>query len=304
MQKVICLVALILVTLLSHAQQTELKLTLEKGKTYKQVTQSVATIVQEVGGQKMTITAGISGVMTFLVTGVSSSGYDMEVRYESLTMSMELPQGKMEFSSENESGSDIFSAILREVINKPFTLTMTTSGKITRVGDVDKLWDGAINQFSQLPQAQRDQIKAQLMNSYGENALKGNIEMVTAVYPERPVRPGEKWTVNTDLKTGMSAKLDSEYEFQKVTADHIFMKGRSKIQTDKEASVQSNGMAMTYNLSGIMITEIKANRKTGWIEEAKISQEISGDAQIQDNPQVPGGMSIPMTMTTQMTISN
>jgi len=108
MQKVICLVALILVTLLSHAQQTELKLTLEKGKTYKQVTQSVATIVQEVGGQKMTITAGISGVMTFLVTGVSSSGYDMEVRYESLTMSMELPQGKMEFSSENESGSDIF----------------------------------------------------------------------------------------------------------------------------------------------------------------------------------------------------
>src|SRR5690606_13797008 len=142
-----------------------------------------------------------------------------------------------------------------------------------------------INQFSQLPQAQRDQIKAQLMNSYGENALKGNIEMVTAVYPERPVRPGEKWTVNTDLKTGMSAKLDSEYEFQKVTADHIFMKGRSKIQTDKEASVQSNGMPMTYNLSGIMITEIKADRKTGWIEEAKISQEISGDAQIQDNPQ-------------------
>ena len=56
-------------------------------------------------------------------------------------------------------------------------------------------------------------------------------------------------------------------------------------------------------MTGTMTSEIKINRKTGWVIESKTSQTIQGTAQIKDNPQMPGGMSIPMTMNNEMTVT-
>ena len=306
MQKLFCLVAVFLSTaILCNAQRTELRLNLQKGNVYKQVTNAETTIVQDVGGQKLNITMAIEGTFSFLVTSVTDAGYDMDAKFESLSMSINTPQGSMDFSSERVDSTDVFSLILGSMINKVFKVAMTRSGEITWVGDVEKLWDGAIDQFPELSEIQRNQIKAQLLNAYGEKALKGNIEMVTAVYPDRAVRIGEKWTVNTNLESGMSAEVTSEYEFTKMTADHVFLKGASKIETsDKDAYIETNGMPMRYNLKGKMTSEIRADRKTGWIEEARINQEIAGDTQIKDNPQIPGGMTIPMTMTSKISITN
>ena len=305
MRKLTCLAILLWSALLCTAQQSVLRLNLEKGKSYKQITDSKTTIVQDLGGQKMTMEIAVTGTLSFLVKSVTDSGYHMDARFETLTMSMKTFQGAMNFSSENDDSSDIFSSILREMKDKPFTVTMAGSGEITQVGDVGKLWEAAINQFSQLSEMQKDQIKAQMLNSYGDKALKGNIEMVTALFPTHAVRVGDKWTVDTNLESGMSAKVTSEYELVKMTSEHIFLKGVSRIETaDKDAYIESNGMPMKYNLKGNMSSEIRVDRQTGWINEAKINQEISGDAQIKDNPQVPGGMTIPMTMTSVIVITD
>ena len=72
---------------------------------------------------------------------------------------------------------------------------------------------------------------------------------------------------------------------------------------DKDAYIQSNGMPLKYDMSGTMSSEIKINRKNGWVIESKINQIIKGTAQIKDNPQMPGGMTIPMTLSNEMTIT-
>jgi hypothetical protein len=56
-------------------------------------------------------------------------------------------------------------------------------------------------------------------------------------------------------------------------------------------------------MSGKMTSEIKINRKSGWVIESKINQTIKGTTQIKDNPKMPGGMTIPMTMINEMTIT-
>ena len=63
-------------------------------------------------------------------------------------------------------------------------------------------------------------------------------------------------------------------------------------------------MPMKYDMSGSMSSEIKVDKETGWIIEATITQEITGDAYIKENPQIPEGMKIPMTMINEMTIRN
>jgi len=288
-----------------QSQNADLSLKLEKGNEYKQTIVSKATVVQEVTGQKISMVMTISGAMSFLVKDIAENGYNMEIKYEKLSMSMQMPQGSLEFTSEKNDPNDIFSTILGAMINRPFEITMSKLGKVTEIKNVEDLWEGAINQFEQLPEMQREQIKAQIMKAYGADALRGNIEMVTAIYPDNKVNYGDKWTVNTTLESGMSANMSTEYEFAELTSDYALIKGNSIIETaDKDAYIESNGMPMKYDLKGSMGSEIKVDKNTGWILEAKIKQEIKGDVYIRENPQMPNGMKIPMTMINEMVVKN
>lgn len=288
-----------------QSQSTDLCLKLEKGKEYKQITSSKATVIQQFNGQEINMTMTITGTMTFLVKDITESNYNIDTKFERLGMSMEMPQGTIEFSSENNDANDIFSTVLGAMTNKTFEVKMNKTGKITEVNNVEALWETAINQFEQLTEMQKEQLKAQIMKAYGGEAVKGNIEMVTAIYPDKPVNKGDKWTINTKLESGMSAEMTTDYEFTDLTSDYALINGNSTIKTaDKDAYIESNGMPMKYDLTGSMISEIKVDKNTGWIVEAKIKQEIKGDAYIKENPQVPNGMKVPITMINEMVIHN
>lgn len=305
MKTIFTLILTVFVLTSFQTQNSDLSLKLEKGKEYKQITNSKATIIQEVNGQKMNMVMTIKGTMTFLVKDITENGYNMDAKFEELSMSMQMPQGLMEFSSEKNDANDIFSTILGAMKDKAFGITMSKTGKITDVKNVEALWSTAINTFDQLPEMQKEQIKAQIMKAYGAEALKGNIEMVTAIYPDSPANRGDKWTINTKLESGMSANMTTDYEFAELTSEYALIKGKSTIVTaDKDAYIESNGMPMKYDLTGSMDSEIKVDKNTGWIIEATINQKIEGDAYIKENPQLPNGMKIPMTMINDVVITN
>lgn len=305
MKTIFTLILTVFVLTSYQTQNSDLSLKLEKGKEYKQITNSKTTIIQEVNGQKMNMVMTIKGTMTFLVKDITENGYNMDAKFEELSMSMQMPQGLMEFSSEKNDANDIFSTILGAMKDKAFGITMSKTGKITDVKNVEALWSTAINTFDQLPEMQKEQIKAQIMKAYGAEALKGNIEMVTAIYPDSPANRGDKWTINTKLESGMSANMTTDYEFAELTSEYALIKGKSTIVTaDKDAYIESNGMPMKYDLTGSMDSEIKVDKNTGWIIEATINQKIEGDTYIKENPQLPNGMKIPMTMINDMVITN
>lgn len=305
MKTIFTLILTVFVLTSYQTQNSDLSLKLEKGKEYKQITNSKTTIIQEVNGQKMNMVMTIKGTMTFLVKDITENGYNMDAKFEELSMSMQMPQGLMEFSSEKNDANDIFSTILGAMKDKAFGITMSKTGKITDVKNVEALWSTAINTFDQLSEMQKEQIKAQIMKAYGGEALKGNIEMVTAIYPDSPVNRGDKWTINTKLESGMSANMTTDYEFAELTSEYALIKGKSTIVTaDKDAYIESNGMPMKYDLTGSMDSEIKVDKNTGWIIEATINQKIEGDTYIKENPQLPNGMKIPMTMINDMVITN
>ena len=178
MRKIYTLVLMTFILSFSYAQKSELALNLEQGKKYNQYSDSKATVIQDINGQNMTMVVELKGTMSYLVKTVNVNDFDMEVRYEHLSMSMQLPQGTMEFSSEKNDDQDIFSMILGEMKNIPFEVKMSKNGKIKDVKNIESLFESAFKKFPQLTEAQLGQLKVQLMNAYGEKAFKGNIEAI------------------------------------------------------------------------------------------------------------------------------
>lgn len=304
MKKILNLVLALILLTSCQAQKQKLELNLTKGETYSQNLVSNSSISQNFNGQQMIINMTIIGKTTMKVIDIQDLVYSMEVKYESLSMKMSLPNGVMEFSSEKNDENDIFSTLLGEMKGKIFLIKMTKTGKINEVKNIESLFLNMFNKFPQLSDAQKQQIQGQLMQAYGEKAFKGNFEMITSIFPDSPVSTGDKWTMKTKLESGMSGNLETTFELKEVNDLYFLISGDSKIETaDKDAYIQSNGMPLRYDLTGTMISNLKINRKSGWIMDAKISQSIKGNAYVKDNPQMPGGMTIPMTISNDMTIT-
>jgi len=281
-----------------YAQKAKLHLNLEEGVSYKQLTQSKANIDQDVYGMKMNIEIIMDASMSFLVKAVSKEAYDMEISYDWMKMNMKLPQTTMEFSSEKDDESDLFSLILAEMKDMPLNLKMDKRGRIMEIEDVESRWDSIVNAFDQFPKDQREQVKSQLRNSYGGKAISGSIETYTAIFPDKAVKKGAQWNSVTNLESGMPFTLSSTFTYEGNEDGLAIITSQGKLESvDTDEFIETNGMMMKYNLSGTMNSTIKVDKKSGWIQEASTEQIVKGSSIIQANEQIPQDMTIPMTIT-------
>ncbi|SDD60316.1 hypothetical protein SAMN05216464_10236 [Mucilaginibacter pineti] len=294
------LLMLLTATLACQAQKFKPALHLTKGNTYDMITSTSSAIQQTMNGQVNNINIAINGTTSFKVLNADDSLYYMEVNYKSLGMKMQMAGSNANFDSNKSDSTDIMSSILKGLVNKPFTAIITKSGKIKSVENAEKMISSVLDGFPQIQGAQKEQVKTQFLKSFGSEAIKTSLEMSTAVFPEKAVAKNEKWTIVNNIETTMTAKVSTVYQLTDVSPTSYIIHGDGAIVTDNATGYkQISGMPMQYNMKGTSTADIKADKVTGWITEAKIKQQISGTVNIKDNPQVPGGASFPMTVTNE-----
>ncbi len=304
MRKFINLSLLVCICNTGLSQKTRLCLHLTSGNEYTQQINSIASITQYVNGQDISIIMGLDSKITYKVTAVTNGCYDMDVYYTALKMVMKMQQMSIEFSSEKTEDTDPLSNVLAKMIGKPFQVKMTSAGKLLDVQNAENIITTIIDNYKDLPEAKKEQIKAQLIEAYGNESFKGNIEMVMAVFPgKNKVNIGDKWNVNTNLKSGFAANVLSEYEFCESGTNYALIKGNSKIvSSNKDAYITSNEIPMRYDINGEMTSDIKIEKDTGWIIEATFKQYITGNSFIKTNPQTTDEMKVPVSMKNQLKI--
>ncbi len=280
-----------------HGQEVELLLNLEKGKTYRQTSQNRTIMSQQVESQTINVEMEFDVLMAMTVKDITEDGYIIKVQYEELKMVVKTPFASMVFSSESDDENDTFANVMNAMKDVSFEMVMNERGKIVEVRNIESLLQAGIDNLDGLDPMQKQQAMAQISQGFGEDTFKGNIEIATAIFPEHPVKAGDKWTIQTDNDAGMPTRVTSTYTLSELTQTHAVLTGNSQIETlEKDAFMETNGMQMQFDINGAMVSRITIDRATGWIVEGQISQEISGESIIRGNPMMPDGMVIPMTI--------
>ena len=305
MKNTFVLVIISLLLISCGQKASELGFNLEKGKTYNQVTSSKSTITQNISNEEVKMILTVDGDISYLVKSVEGDSYKLEAVYNNLAMIMEMKQGTFDFSSEKHDDSDYVSTILGAMINKPFEVIISKSGKVKEVNNISRLWDSAIDELSDLNTNQKKQINKQIVKAYGLKSFKGNFEISTGIYPENTVAKGDTWKIETLLESGLSAKLSTNYTYKDLVDGKAIIEGQSIISsTEKDVYVESNGMQVKYDIEGTMQSEIKVDPKSGWILEANIIQDMSGTTTIKESPELPEGMTIPIQLSNEIIVSS
>ncbi len=281
----------------------ELGLNLKVGETYSQKIVGSMEMEQDVSGFTQKINTTMTGGMNYKVVQYENDQYEMEVWYTQIGMEMDTGYATMNFSSDSDDPDDPMSPFMKALVDKPFNMSVHRSGTVKDIRGLSEIFSSLFDEYPEIPETEKAQITAQLQESYGDKALRGNMEMLLAIYPSEAVAIGDHWNNEINIGAGMEMVIKNDFSLTEVTGEHITISGISEIGNSGE-STQLSGMDASFSMKGQMDSTIKIDPKTNWILEATIVQNITGTISLAESPQVPGGMDVPFTMIQRMNVED
>ena len=282
--------------LFTPAKKYDLELQLKKGDVYYQNMTSTSHMKQSFQGVDQIVDMESSTSAKFEVASVADNNYKFDVSFEWLEMSIKSGLMNQSFSSKDTGKeANIISLVLGEMTKSSFIVTMTPKGKVIDVSGIDELYDSALSQFPEMNEMQKQQVRNQMSQAYGKEAIKGNIEQLSAIFPNKKVSVNDTWTSTIELKSGMEGTQEATFKLAEITDEFVRIEMTSRIFTeDKTAYVQIGGNDARYLISGDGTANLRLDRASMWIVDGSINQEMSGTIEIEPNDDMPDGMKIPV----------
>ncbi len=300
--KLIAFTMLFIFAFNSNAQKYELGYNLQKNEVYNQNLKCNISIKQEVGGQKMDINMSVNSASSFKIIDIKADVYKAKVTYDKISMDMNMGMGGDAMNKVKE----MMDKMMNSIKGKSFEMEMTKKGKVNSVKGMDSLFMGMFDSIPNMPEEAKAQMRTQVEESMGEKSFIANMEQMTAFFPANAVAVGEKWTnTNTVNSSTLSLTMNGEFTLKEVKADYYIITGSGNVTTpDNAQTKKTNGMEMKMNMGGLITYTLKIDRKTGWLINVEILQNLKGNTEILPSESIPDGMKIPMEMINNMVITN
>ncbi|OHX67117.1 DUF6263 family protein [Flammeovirga pacifica] len=170
----------ILLSPISLWAQTSLKLQLKEGETYYQNSSNTTNIEQQMQGQTMKIGMDNISRTAYFVEKIADGNYQCKVTFESLEIGIEMGPQIQTFTSN--SGEDPFSKILNALTKQSFSMILSPLGKVVAISGMEELWNNVEKATQDIPAFQKGQILNQLKQSYSNDQLISNTELVFSIY--------------------------------------------------------------------------------------------------------------------------
>lgn len=269
------------------------------GDQYEWTQTTKQIIKQNIMGTDQVIENNIVGVIVLKVSTVTAGGATVEAQYKSLSMRMKMPGSTAEQVMDSQGDTaKAENKIMKALVEKPFTLTISKLGVIEKIDGEENLW----SDFSslKLSEQQIQSMKASLEQNLNEASLKSSFEMIFINYPDKKIKTGDSWKTKTVAGSNFPLVTENNWTFTNLAGDVATVSGAGIISTsDKEkiVSLPSN-MKSKFDLGGTQKTTSTINTKTGWSSEIIIASEIKGTMKLLAGGMIPQDMDIPMQIIT------
>ena len=286
----------------SAAAALRLELKLDKGKTWYERMVLDQKITQDILGQQQVTNMVIGTTMKLEVLDVDGQG-NMQIRhtYASTRFKQANPMmPAVDYDSSRQAiapaGAEGFAAL----VGQSYAMKISPKGQVLEVTGMEELAE-AIRK--KLPGGAPAQGTDPLWAFLDKDALKEMTENSLAVYPGKPVEPGDSWTRKQSMRRSLAMTTESKWMLQKRDAGVATIASTASMKTDPNGpAMEIQGMAMKMDLSGSQEGTIQMQESTGLVLVNRGRQQLKGQIRVGSSPQGPFDMmAIPMTLETAFT---
>lgn len=303
MKKIFLILTVSFFTLTSFSplvKDIRLQYVFKAGDQYDWVQTTNQKIKQSVGGMNQEIESAVDGTTQLKVTEITSTGAKIEIEYSRLTSRMKTPMGEIVMDSEAENGNNE-SKVIKAMTRKKFYLFMNKNGVIEKIEGMENLW----SDFSSIGLDSLTEItmKKTMERVFGADALKANLEMALAYYPEEKVKKGDNWKRITSGSLNFPLQIESTWKLDDINNATASLSSEGSVTTVNKDQITDlpNGLKTKFNLSGTQRVSGTVNINSGWPSELKISSGIKGSMLLLAGGPIPSDMDVPMEIQTEST---
>lgn len=284
----------------SATDRVQLRLHLQEGKSYNIQMTIDQKISQTIQGQRQDMTQTMGMGYSFDVVEVDENGMvSVKFTYHSVRLKQAGAMGTIEYDSSSPPDvvpppARAFAALMGE----GFSVKFSPEGHVKDVWGVDTMITNMMEKLDIPEGPMKDSMEQNLRNQYSDQALKQMMENMFAIYPDRLVGIGDSWTKRIVISRGFPMILDNTWTLKSRKDGVAIIEAHSTVKPNLEAAPEEIGSmgVISYNLSGKQEGTMEMEEATGMTIRSKLTQQLSGQVMMKPTPQMPEGMSWPISM--------
>ncbi|TCD12959.1 hypothetical protein EZ449_02625 [Pedobacter frigidisoli] len=270
--KITLLLTTCLISIGTFAQKSYvLKQNLPIGKKYGFSMISDQIINQKIGGQKINLTQNIGTDYTFAIRNGDNLEKDIEVVYNRIYMKSVVGGNTMTMDSDDQDTTK--QNPFKGLKGATFNMVMEPNGTIKSLTGIEQMLTNMASKMAK-DSVMMQNIKASLSKQFNSEGMKQTMESSLKIYPDKPVKIGDSWTVDTKMQMTMPIETITKYTLKEVR-DGIAYLGVSGTLISK-GNFETMGNKMETNLTGTNSGDAELDIKTGLILNSHLRIELVG----------------------------
>jgi hypothetical protein len=261
-----------LISISAFAQKTYvLRQNYPTGYRYDFSITSDQIINQKIGGQHVHLTQNIGTDYTFDITEGHSGEKDVKVTYNKIFMKSVGMGNTMIFNSDDQDSTkkNPFSGLK----GASFYMIVTPNGAIKSVAGIDIMLNKMAAKMT-TDTSQVKQIKDALSKQFSAEVVKQTMESSFKIYPDRAVKIGDSWTVDTKMQMSMPIETITQYTLKEVQDGIAILSVKGTLVS--KGNFEAMGNKMETDLKGTNSGEASLDIKTGIVLNSHLRVELYG----------------------------
>jgi len=279
------------------AKDISLAYNLKVGDQFELRQKTDQKVVQTIMGMEQTGNNTYDGTIHMRVVSSESDRMRIEAKMTHLKSHIK------NFLNENDMDSDgdvevPSNKIVRAMMNRQFFVTISKSGEIEKVENVENLWAG-IDDLD-VSDEDKEQVKKSMGQMIKESSFKNGLGQAFLTYAGKPVQLKETWTTESGIPTDFPVRANNTWFVESATSSSAVVNGDGIFKTtDKEKIVTLPGdMKARVNLSGTQKVKGTTTIKTGLPEKVAIDGKLSGIILLLAGGLLPMDIEVPISIET------
>jgi len=228
-------------------------------------------IKQKIAGRSINSTQTIGTDYIFDVTEGHNGDKDIKVTYNKLFMKSNAMGNAMTLSSDDQDSTkkNPFSGLK----GASFYMTISPNGVVKTVAGIDRMLDNMASRMTK-DTSQVKQFKNALSKQFSNEIVKQTMESSFKIYPDKAVKIGDSWTVDTKMQMSMPIETITQYTLKEVKAGIALLSIKGTLVS--KGSFEAMGNKMETDLLGTNTGEAAVDIKTGIVLNSHLRVELYG----------------------------
>ncbi|WP_231425737.1 MULTISPECIES: DUF6263 family protein [Pedobacter] len=248
-----------------------MKQNLPIGKKYTFSMVSDQIINQEIAGQKINLNQSIGTDYTFDIRNGDNLSKDIDVVYNRIFMKSSAMGNTMTMDSNDPDTTK--QNPFRGIKGASFRMVMEPNGTIKSLTGIDAMLTSMTSKMSK-DSAVISTLKASLAKQFNSEGMKQTMESSLKIYPDKPVKIGDSWTVDTKMQMTMPIETITKYTLKDVKNGIAFLSISGTLIS--KGNFETMGNKMQTDLTGTNNGDAELEIKSGLILNSHLRMEMAG----------------------------